>query len=123
METVFYGGFTYMGLMVVRSQEWLWPSSQWWIGFAEGGHELMRSDLRCYYIMYAARYFQQLISVLMEPKRKDFIEMAAHHIVTVIVTFISYTHGWNRVGAVVMVVLDPADVPLHLAKLCKYIAG
>merc|ERR1712151_1338013 len=43
-----------------------------------------------------------------------------HHIVTVVVIFISYVYGWNRVGVVVMVLLDPADVPLHLAKLFKY---
>ena len=27
---------------------------------------------------------------------------------------------YNRVGVVVMILLDPADVPLHSAKLCKY---
>lgn len=34
---------------------------------------------------------------------------------------ISYAYGWNRVGAVVMVLLDPADVPLHMAKQFKYV--
>merc|ERR1712032_904793 len=48
--------------------------------------------------------------------------MMLHHLVTVTVIYISYIYGWNRVGVVVMVLLDPADVPLHLAKLCKYIA-
>lgn len=122
MEAIFYGFFAYMGLMVVPSQEWLWPSAQWWIGFAEGGHEVMRADLRCYYISYAARYVQGVVSVLLEPKRKDFVEMLLHHIVTVLVSYISYVHGWNRVGVVVMALLDPADVPLHFAKLCKYTA-
>jgi hypothetical protein len=28
-----------------------------------------------YYILYAARYFQGMISVLFEHKRKDFLEM------------------------------------------------
>jgi len=80
----------------------------------------MRADLRCFYIMYMARYLQAAVSVLFEPKRKDFMEMMLHHIVTVIVVGISYIYGWSRIGAVVMVLLDPADVPLHLAKLCKY---
>jgi hypothetical protein len=34
---------------------------------------------------------------------------------------VSYAFGWNRVGAVVMVLLDPADVPLHIAKQFKYV--
>jgi len=122
MEAAFYSSFTYIGLCVVPSQEWVWPSALWWTGFADGGHEVMRADLRCYYIMYIARYFQAIISVLIEPKRKDFVEMLVHHVVTVVVIYISYVYGWNRVGVVVMALLDPADVPLHMAKVCKYTA-
>lgn len=120
MEAIFYGVFAIVGVFVLRSQPWVWPSSQWWDGFAEGGHEIMRSDLRCFYIMYVARYSQAALSVCLETRRKDFIEMMLHHIVTVIVIGVSYVQGWNRIGVVVMVLLDFADVPLHLAKCSKY---
>lgn len=119
-EAVIYGAFSAMGLRIVISQEFVWPSAQWWMGIKDGTRFLMRADLRCFYIMYMARYCQAAVSVLLEPKRKDFIEMMIHHIVTVIVIFASYVYGWSRIGAVVMLLLDPADVPLHLAKLCKY---
>mmetsp|Transcript_40191 Transcript_40191/g.87839 ORF Transcript_40191/g.87839 Transcript_40191/m.87839 type:complete len:648 (-) Transcript_40191:99-2042(-) len=122
MEAVIYGSFAFVGLRIVPSQPWVWPSSNWWKDFTSGSHNWMRADMRCFYILYISRYFQALLSVLMEPRRKDFVEMMLHHIVTVTVIFISYIYGWNRVGMVVMVLLDPADVPLHLAKLCKYIA-
>jgi len=82
----------------------------------------MRADVRCYYILYAARYFQAVISVLIEPKRKDFIQMMVHHVVTLVVIFFSYFMALNHIGVVVMFILDPADVPLHLAKLCRYTA-
>ena len=81
----------------------------------------MSDALKAYYLLYAARYIQGALSVMMEHKRKDFWEMQAHHAVTVWLICISYVYGWNRVGAVVMVLLDPADVPLHLAKMVKYI--
>jgi len=81
----------------------------------------MRADLRCFYLAYGARYIQALVSVFIEHKRKDFFEMIVHHAVTVVVISISYTYGWNRVGVVVMFLLDPADVFLHSAKMCKYI--
>merc|ERR1740123_1249230 len=45
-----------------------------------------------------------------------------HHVVTVVISYVSYVYGWNRVGCVVMLLLDLADVPLHVAKLCKYTA-
>jgi len=120
MEALIYGVFSAMGLRIVLSQDWVWPSSQWWMGFTDGTRFLMRADLRCFYIMYMARYLQAAVSILMEPKRKDFMEMMLHHIATVIVVYVSYVYGWSRIGSVVMVLMDPADVPLHMAKLCKY---
>lgn len=122
LELLVYGGFALLGLLVVPSQPWFWPSKHWWIGFAEGGHEVMRDDLRCYYLLYGARYVAGFVNVFLEPKRKDFVEMLLHHAVTVAVVAISYLYGWNRVGCVVMLLLDPADVPLHLAKIFKYVS-
>jgi len=142
-EILFYGTFAVIGLIVVPQQDWSWPSASWWIAgdiaeheervqkllsvgeakpsFEFQAHEAMRADLRCYYILYAARYIQCGISVLLEHKRKDFAEMLIHHWVTVALCVGSYCYGWNRVGSVIMVILDPADVPLHLAKICKYL--
>ena len=38
------------------------------------------------------------MSFLIEPKRKDFLEMLIHHTVTVAVISVSYLYGWNRIG-------------------------
>ena len=122
IEFAFYVTFTVLGLAIVTSQPWAWPSSQWWEGYADADepHMLMRDDLRCYYLLYIARYVQGFTSALLEAKRTDFLEMLLHHTVTVAVCCISYFFGFNRVGVIVMFVLDPADVPLHLAKMFKY---
>lgn len=122
VEVMFYGLFTIIGLAVVPSQPFAWPSAKWWEDFKSGSHMVMGQDLRCYYIAYAARYLQGIVSCLMEHRRKDFIEMQVHHVVTVGLVCVSYIHGYNRIGVIVMVLLDPADVPLHIAKLCKYTA-
>ena len=68
MEAIFYTSFSVVGLVVVPSQPWMWPSSQWWDGFVAAGapHGLMRDDLRCYYLLYTARYFQGVVSTLLE---------------------------------------------------------
>jgi len=120
MEMIFYGSFSILGAIVVPGQEWFWPSSLWWKGFADGGHEVMRADLRCYYLLYVGRYVQNGISCLLEHKRKDFLEMQIHHWTTVVLIYISYFYGWNRVGCCVMLLLDPADPFLHIAKMFKY---
>jgi len=121
LEMIFYGSFTVFGLLIVPQQPWFWPSENWWIGFKEGATLAIPDDLKAYYLMYAARYMQGVVSVLVEHKRKDFWEMQAHHLVTVGLIALSYAYGWNRVGACVMALLDPADVPLHTAKQFKYI--
>ena len=128
MEIIFYGSFFVVGLLILIDQPWLWPSSEWWS--ASGGAEnqgnnlsmTMRSDFRAFYMLYGARYMQGFLSVLMEYKRKDFIEMQIHHSVTAVVIVLSLMYGYNRVGGVVMVLLDVGDVPLHFAKVCRYLA-
>ncbi|OLP85129.1 Cytosolic carboxypeptidase 2 [Symbiodinium microadriaticum] len=65
----------------------------------------MRSDLRCFYILYGARYIQAAVTVLLEPKRKDFLEMM---------------ESWQKRRK-----LDFCrEIPrlLKLRKLCKYTA-
>ena len=120
MEMIFYGAFTVFGALVVPGQAWFWPSALWWSDYRSGKMLFVTDALKAYYLLYAARYAQGIASCLIEHKRKDFWEMQMHHIVTVSLIGISYAYGWNRVGAVVMALLDPADVPLHVAKQFKY---
>ena len=112
-EMVFYGAFTVFGLLVVPNQEWFWPSKHWWADFTTGRP-------------FHDRYLESILSSMLRDTVKVWFlsssntsvkiwEMLVHHFVTVLIG-ISYVHGWNRVGAVVMILLDPADVPLHIVK-------
>jgi ceramide synthetase len=121
-ELVSYFVFTVIGMSVCLTQMWVWPSSQWWEGRGEGQHAEMRNDLRCWYIMDASRYTAALVSLIFfEHKRRDSTEMFVHHVAAILVTFVSYQYDWTRVGAVVKLLMDPADVPLHTAKIFKYV--
>ena len=116
-----YGLFSVFGALIVPGQDWFWPSTLWFRDIHAGKMLPVTDALKAYYLLYVARYGQGIVSLLIEHKRKDFREMAIHHIVTVWLIGVSYAYGWNRVGSVVMVLLDPADVPLHIAKQFKYI--
>jgi len=120
LEMVTYGAFSVFGMAIVPQQTWFWPSASWWIGFPK---KTLAVDgaLRCYYLAYGARYAAGALNVLLEHKRKDFWSMQIHHFATIGVIWVSYAYGWTRVGAIIMLVLDPADVPLHAAKCAKYI--
>eukprot|EP00927_Polykrikos_kofoidii_P060297 TRINITY_DN5530_c0_g1_i3.p1 TRINITY_DN5530_c0_g1~~TRINITY_DN5530_c0_g1_i3.p1 ORF type:complete len:330 (+),score=34.38 TRINITY_DN5530_c0_g1_i3:52-990(+) len=115
-EVVTYGSFFFIGLCIVPSQHWSWPSVKWWQDHGEHMNEV----LYCYYLLYTARYFQAGISVFFDPRRKDFWEMVIHHTVTGLLCTSAYLGGYFRSGLVVMVVFDVADVPLHMAKLFLY---
>ena len=108
-------------MKIVKTQPWFLPSRKWW-------QNQTRDDARTsgayrgYYLLYVARYVAEIISVGTEYDRKDKKEMLLHHFSTVFLIGISYAYGFTRVGGIIMLLLDPADVPLHVAKLFKYVA-
>lgn len=120
MEMVIYGIFFVVGCMIVTKQPWCWPADDWFSHREK--HTEMRNDFRLFYLLYGARYLQGLVNVYLEPKRKDFVEMLIHHSVTAFLVYLSYVHLHHRVGGIIMVLFDPADVPLHAAKCSVYIA-
>ncbi|KAJ9449341.1 LAG1 longevity assurance-like protein 2 [Diplonema papillatum] len=120
MEGFFYGGSTILGCLVFLHQPFCWPSTSWWE--AKYRFDGLSSDLICFYLLYAGRYLQSFVSVMLEFRRKDFWEMQIHHMATIALILLSYYHSFIPIGTAVMVLLDPADVPLHTAKLFKYVA-
>jgi hypothetical protein len=96
-EALFYGGSFVLGLCVVPRQPWIWPSAQWWIGkdgTPDGPYAKISDELKCYILLYIARYVQGLVSVFLEHKRKDFVEMLIHHTTTVALIALAYTHQY-----------------------------
>lgn len=47
--------------------------------------------------------------------------MFVHHIVTVLLLSFSWTCNFHRIGTLVMVIHDFADIPLDGAKICRYL--
>lgn len=124
MEMIFYGVYLVIGYRIVSTQPWLWPSKLWWTN--QPDNRYISQDVAFFYVAYCARYFQVFIMLFLEVKRKDFTQMQIHHSVTCLLIYLSYSYGFVRVGCVIMVLLDFADVPLHIAKqlvYCKEVAG
>lgn len=55
-----------------------------------------------------------------EAKRKDFIEMLAHHIITIFLISYSWACNFHRVGSLILVVHDCADILMEVSKSLKY---
>ena len=108
---------------------WFWPS---------GWHEVMfdgrvqqtailrpytaPADLKMFYMVETSYYVSSFVLLLVRPKKKDFVEMAFHHVVTASLLLLSYTTGYMRIGAVVMYLHNIFD-PFMLFAKCTHYAG
>jgi len=79
------------------------------------------ADLKMFYMVETSYYISSFALLLVRPKKKDFIEMAFHHVVTAFLLLLSYTTGYMRIGAVVMYLHDIFDPFMLFAKCTHYL--
>ncbi|GHP08141.1 hypothetical protein PPROV_000688300 [Pycnococcus provasolii] len=110
-----------MPYMTASSKSWLpAPFGNVDLLWKEGRLTEVNDEFKLVYVVALAWYSAGLIQHMMDPKKKDFWEMALHHIVTILLLGMSYMEGHMRVGAIVMVLHDASDPFLALAKLTNY---
>jgi len=117
LEMFSYSLFFILGARLLSVQAWAWPSSLWW----HTNNISMTPNYRFFYVAYASRHLHSFFMVLIEPKRKDFLVMEVHHLVTIALVYLSYVAAYVRIGGVIMILFDIADPPLHLAKQFVYL--
>lgn len=83
-------------------------------------HHPVTNDEWWYYNIELAFYISLLITQFSDTKRKDFWQMFAHHIVTILLIVLSWACNFHRIGCLVIAIHDIADVPLEGAKLARY---
>jgi len=66
-------------------------------------------------------YWSLLFSLCTDIKRKDFWEMVVHHVVTLCLLSFSWTCNFVRVGTLILLVHDVADIFLEATKVTKYL--
>lgn len=65
-------------------------------------------------------YWSLVVSQFFDIKRKDFWQMFVHHIITLLLLSLSWICNLHRVGSLVLVIHDCADIFLEAAKVTKY---
>jgi len=115
--TYYLFAFCY-GLWALWDKPWFWDINECWYTFP---HQAVTWDLWCYYMLSLSCYWSLLFTVFEDVKRKDFLEMAIHHIVTITLLVLSWTCNLIRMGSLVLILHDVADIFLESAKMTKYI--
>ncbi|XP_069942603.1 ceramide synthase 6-like [Cherax quadricarinatus] len=111
--------FCMLGLSIMYSKPWLWNITLCWQDYP---HHSLTSDVWWYYVLCLGYYWSVTFIHLPKPsiKMSARIQMLLHHIFTILLMVFSWTCNFVRVGSVVLVVHECADVPLLAAKLCKH---
>lgn len=78
------------------------------------------SEIWSYYMFSMSFYWSLVVSQFFDVKRKDFWQMFVHHIVTLLLMALSWVYNFHRVGSLVLVIHDCADIFMEAAKITKY---
>jgi len=92
-------------------------SSSWWHGWPSIRQDALAVDN--FYLIQLAFNLQCLIQiVLIESRKKDYLQMVSHHVITILLIWSSYYVGLMRVGLIIItVVADGPDLFLYWAKV------
>lgn len=88
--------------------------------FIDWPHDDLLPRYKVYYLLQIGFWFQQIFVLNVEKKRKDYIQMFSHHIVTCLLLIGSYYYYFIRIGNLILILMDPVDIFLSGAKLLKY---
>eukprot|EP00884_Botryococcus_braunii_P017445 jgi/Botrbrau1/4384/Bobra.105_2s0030.1 len=116
-----YSTLLLIGLSALHDQPWFTDSRQFWRGWPD---QAIPWKVKLYYTAEMGFYCEALLSLLLwEERRSDFPVMLTHHFVTLTLISLSALWRYIRVGSMVMVLHDPSDVFLEVAKLLNYIGA
>jgi hypothetical protein len=114
----FYSTFCILGYKTLfdpDTAEWVVDTDNHWNGWPY--HQISKAALFYYHIELGS-YIHQLI--FSEVHHSDFLEMTAHHIITILLIVTSYITNFWRVGTSILLLHDMADVILEGAKVLNY---
>ncbi|CAG8450382.1 2617_t:CDS:2 [Scutellospora calospora] len=115
---LYYSIFWTFGMYIMYHSPYWFDTTYFWKGYP---HKELTYLLKSYYLLQLAFWLQQLFVVNIEKRRKDFVEMTTHHVVTISLMFFSYIFNFTRIGNAVLCTMDFADILLPLAKMLKYL--
>lgn len=105
------------GVIILWDKTWFWDIKHCWYGYP---HQSVDNDVWWYYMISMSFYWALTASQFFDVKRKDFWQMFVHHMVTLLLMALSWVCNLHRVGSLVLVVHDCADIFLEAAKITKY---
>ncbi|XP_072934202.1 ceramide synthase 6-like [Epargyreus clarus] len=114
--TFYVCNFTF-GLYILWDKSWLWNIDHCYIGYP---HQGLTTDVWWYYMISSAFYWSLTLSQFWDVRRKDFWQMFVHHIATIALLSFSWVCNLHRIGTLVLLLHDCADIFVESVKAAKY---
>ncbi|XP_073948026.1 ceramide synthase 5-like [Choristoneura fumiferana] len=105
------------GILILWDKPWLWDIDQAYIGYP---HQGVTNDIWWYYMVSSAFYWSLTLSQFWDVRRKDFWQMFVHHLATIALLSFSWVCNLHRIGTLVLLVHDCADIFVEAVKATKY---
>ena len=88
------------------------PHSPWRLEYLWAGypHFPLAAPVKFYYLTQAAFWIHSVLVLNAEERRKDHIQMMAHHFVTISLLATSYAGNYSRVGCLILFITDWCDI-------------
>ncbi|KAJ2875297.1 Sphingosine N-acyltransferase lag1 [Coemansia aciculifera] len=118
--TIYYILSNATGLYVMYHNPHWMNTRQFWINYPEG-HRQLSALMKSYYLIQMGFWVQQIFVLLVEERRKDFVVMFVHHIVTCNLMGWSLFTNYTRVGNAVLCCMDSSDIFLSGTKCMRYL--
>jgi len=114
----FYLSSWAVGLWILLNQPQFKDINECWRNWPK--HNISE-DVWWYYISETGFYWSLLLSTFaFDVRRSDYMQMMLHHSVTICLLSMSFTINFVRVGTLILLIHDTADILLELGKLFRY---
>lgn len=107
---------SFIGIMVLKNEPWLFNFDDYKIVASH-----IPTKIKFYYIFESCYYLNELFTMFVEPKKKDFYQMVLHHLITLLLMKLSFNTRFYKFGAAIMILHDVSDPFLELAKVENYL--
>lgn len=105
-----------LGIFVLYKEHWVFRYNTY-----KNPLDSIPLKFRIYYICEICFYLNELITISVEPKRKDFAQLVLHHIVTLFLLYLSFSKEFIKYGMVILLLHDVSHPMLEFSKVENYL--
>lgn len=99
--------------------QYLWVNSPYWLNnqalLRTWPAREMSGPFKWYYLVQLAFWFQQILVIHIEKRRKDHNQMLIHHIATCFIILVAYVYRYTNVANVIFCLMDIVDLLLPVS--------